>query len=155
MRGINKVILVGNLGADPEVKQTQTGGYIATLSVATSEQWNDRQSGQKHEKTEWHRVVLFNRLAEIAQQYLRKGGSVYIEGKIQTRKWQNQQGVDVYTTEVVAQQMQMLGGGGSQPPSSGSPQRATNSSNKTDQSTSPENMLPDDINDIPFDDVPF
>ena len=155
MRGINKVILVGNLGADPEVKQTQTGGYIATLSVATSEQWNDRQSGQKHEKTEWHRVVLFNRLAEIAQQYLRKGGSVYIEGKIQTRKWQNQQGVDVYTTEVVAQQMQMLGGGGSQPPSSGSPQRATNSSNKTDQLTSPENMLPDDINDIPFDDVPF
>ena len=110
MRGINKVILVGNLGADPEVKQTQTGGYIATLSVATSEQWNDRQSGQKHEKTEWHRVVLFNRLAEIAQQYLRKGGSVYIEGKIQTRKWQGQDGQDRYTTEIVANEMQMLGG---------------------------------------------
>ncbi len=113
-RGINKVILVGTLGRDPEVRYAANGNAIANLSVATSEQWNDRQTGQRQERTEWHRVVLFGKLAEIAAQYLRKGQQVYLEGKLQTRKWTDQNGMDRYTTEVVVDQrgtMQMLGGG--------------------------------------------
>jgi single-strand DNA-binding protein len=111
-RGINKVILVGNLGQDPEVRYSASGAAVATISIATSEQWTDKQSGQKQEKTEWHRVVMFNRLGEIAGEYLKKGSQVYIEGKLQTRKWQDQNGQDRYTTEVVANEMQMLGGRG-------------------------------------------
>lgn len=111
-RGINKVILVGNLGQDPEVRYTANGAAVANITVATSEQWTDRQSGQKQEKTEWHRVVLFGRLGEIAGEYLRKGSQVYLEGKLQTRKWQDQNGQDRYTTEIVANEMQMLGGRG-------------------------------------------
>ena len=113
-RGINKVILVGNLGKDPEMKYTASGAAIANITVATSESWNDKQTGEKVEKTEWHRVVFFRRLAEIAGEYLRKGSQVYIEGKLQTRKWQDQNGQDRYTTEVVGDEMQMLGsrGGG-------------------------------------------
>lgn len=95
-RGINKVIILGNLGANPEVRATRTGGTITTLSVATSEQWTDKNSGQKQEKTEWHRVVLFNRLAEVARDYLHKGRQIYIEGKIQTRKWTDQTGLERY-----------------------------------------------------------
>ena len=113
-RGINKVILVGTLGRDPEVRYAANGNAVANLSVATSEQWTDRQTGQRQERTEWHRVVLFGKLAEIAAQYLRKGQQVYLEGKLQTRKWTDQNGVDRYTTEVVVDQrgvMQMLGGG--------------------------------------------
>ena len=109
-RGINKVILVGNLGKDPEMKYTASGAAIANITVATSESWNDKQTGEKQEKTEWHRVVFFRRLAEIAGEYLRKGSQVYIEGKLQTRKWQDQNGQDRYTTEIVASEMQMLGG---------------------------------------------
>lgn len=109
-RGINKVILVGNLGADPEVRYTQNGDAIANLRVATSEIWNDK-SGQRQERTEWHRVVMFGKLAEITQQYLSKGRQVYIEGSIRTRKWQDKEGRDQYTTEIVASEMQMLGGG--------------------------------------------
>ncbi|QEP41862.1 single-stranded DNA-binding protein [Ectothiorhodospiraceae bacterium BW-2] len=108
-RGINKVIILGNLGANPEVRATRTGGTITTLSVATSEQWTDKNSGQKQEKTEWHRVVLFNRLAEVARDYLHKGRQIYIEGKIQTRKWTDQTGLERYTTEIIANEMQMLG----------------------------------------------
>ncbi|SIO09879.1 single-strand binding protein [Sulfurivirga caldicuralii] len=114
-RGVNKVILVGTLGRDPEVRYAANGNAIANLSVATSEQWSDRQTGQRQERTEWHRVVLFGKLAEIAAQYLRKGQQVYLEGKLQTRKWTDQNGMDRYTTEVVVDQrgtMQMLGGGG-------------------------------------------
>ncbi len=111
-RGINKVILVGNLGQDPEVRYSASGAAVATISIATSEQWTDKQSGQKQEKTEWHRVVMFNRLGEIAGEYLKKGSQVYIEGKLQTRKWQDQNGQDRYTTEIVANEMQMLGGRG-------------------------------------------
>lgn len=111
-KGINKVILVGNLGKDPEVRYSANGAAIANLTIATSEQWTDKQSGQKQEKTEWHRVVLFNRLGEIAGEYLKKGSQVYIEGKLQTRKWQDQNGQDRYTTEIVANDMQMLGGRG-------------------------------------------
>jgi len=114
-RGINKVILVGNLGRDPEVRYTPSGAAVANLAVATSESWKDKQTGEQQERTEWHRVVMFNRLGEIAGEYLKKGSKVYIEGKLQTRKWQDNSGQDRYTTEIVANEMQMLdsrGGGG-------------------------------------------
>jgi single-strand DNA-binding protein len=111
-RGVNKVILVGNLGADPESRYTPSGTAVANLRLATTKQWKDKNSGEQQERTEWHRVVMFNRLAEIAGEYLKKGSQVYIEGELQTRKWQDQQGNDRYTTEVVANDMQMLGGRG-------------------------------------------
>ncbi|MFU8830668.1 MAG: single-stranded DNA-binding protein [Wenzhouxiangella sp.] len=116
-RGINKVILIGNLGADPETRHTAGGNAVTTLSVATSESWRDRQSGDMQEKTEWHKVVMFSKLAEIAGEYLRKGSKVYIEGRLQTRKWQDKDGNDRWTTEIVANEMQMLDskGGGSEP----------------------------------------
>ena len=109
MRGVNKVIIVGNLGNDPVVKQFDNGGMIANLSVATSEKWNARPPGELREVTEWHRIVFNNKLAEIAAQYLRKGSQVYIEGKLKTRKYQDQSGQDRYITEIHADQMQMLG----------------------------------------------
>ena len=108
-RGINKVIIVGNLGADPDSSAMPSGNAVTNISVATSESWNDRDTGEKQEKTEWHRVVFFNRLAEIAAQYLKKGSQVYVEGKLQTRKWEDKEGNERWTTEVVANQMQMLG----------------------------------------------
>ena len=111
-RGVNKVILVGNLGADPEVRYMPSGGAVTNVSVATTDSWKDKNSGQRQERTEWHRVVFFNRLAEIAGEYLRKGSQVYVEGRLQTRKWQGQDGGDRYSTEIVAEQMQMLGGRG-------------------------------------------
>jgi single-strand DNA-binding protein len=111
-RGINKVILVGHLGQDPEVRYMPSGGAVTNLSVATTDSWKDKQSGQKQERTEWHRVSLFNKLAEIAGEYLKKGSMVYIEGRLQTRKWTDNNGVDKYTTEVIASDMQMLGGRG-------------------------------------------
>ncbi len=114
-RGINKVILVGNLGADPETRYTPSNTAVTNLRLATSESWRDRNSGETQERTEWHRVVMFNRLAEIAAEYLRKGSKVYVEGKLQTRKWQDQNGQDRWSTEIVANEMQMLdsrGGGG-------------------------------------------
>ncbi len=119
-RGVNKVILIGNLGQDPEVRFTPSGTAVANLNLATTDTWMDRQSGQRQERTEWHRVVMFNKTAEIAQQYLRKGSKVYVEGRLQTRKWQDQNGQDRYSTEIVANDMQMLdsrGGemGGGQP----------------------------------------
>ncbi len=107
-RGVNKVIIVGNLGQDPESRSFPDGGSVCNISVATSESWKDKQTGQQQERTEWHRVVFRQRLAEIAAQYLKKGSKVYIEGKLQTRKWTNQQGQDQYTTEIVAREMQML-----------------------------------------------
>jgi single-strand DNA-binding protein len=113
-RGINKVILVGNLGADPETRFLPSGGSVTNVRIATSESWKDKQTGQQQERTEWHRVVFFNRLAEIAGEYLRKGSKVYIEGALRTRKWQGNDGQDRYSTEIVASEMQMLdsrGGG--------------------------------------------
>lgn len=110
MRGVNKAIIIGHLGADPETRQFNDGGCVTNISVATSEQWTDKQTGEKRETTEWHRIALFNRLGEIAAQYLRKGSMVYIEGSIKTRKWQDQSGQDRYTTEIRADSMQMLGG---------------------------------------------
>lgn len=118
-RGVNKVILVGNLGQDPETRYMPSGGAVTNITVATSETWKDKNSGQMQERTEWHRVVFFNKLAEIAGEYLKKGSKVYVEGALRTRKWQDQSGVDRYTTEIVANEMQMLdsrggsGGGGS------------------------------------------
>ncbi|CAG21594.1 putative single-strand binding protein [Photobacterium profundum SS9] len=113
-RGVNKVILVGNLGNDPEIRYMPSGSAVANITIATSESWRDKATGEQREKTEWHRVALFGKLAEVAGEYLRKGSQVYIEGQLQTRKWQNQQGQDQYTTEVVVQGfngvMQMLGG---------------------------------------------
>ncbi|MEZ5507396.1 MAG: single-stranded DNA-binding protein [Gammaproteobacteria bacterium] len=116
-RGVNKVILVGNLGQDPETRYLPSGGAVTNITVATSETWKDKNSGQMQERTEWHRVVFFNKLAEIAGEYLKKGSKVYLEGALRTRKWQDQSGADRYTTEIVASDMQMLdsrgaGGGG-------------------------------------------
>ena len=111
-RGINKVILVGNLGADPETRYMPSGSAVTNLSVATSESWKDKQTGEQKDRTEWHKVVMFDRLAEIAAEYLRKGSQVYIEGKLQTRKWQDRDGNDRWTTEIRASEMQMLGGRG-------------------------------------------
>ncbi|CUA87082.1 single-stranded DNA-binding protein [Pseudidiomarina woesei] len=109
-RGINKVILIGNLGADPEVRYTQSNTAIANLSIATSETWKDKQTGEPREQTEWHRCVAYRRLAEIAGEYLKKGSKVYVEGRLQTRKWQGQDGVERYTTEIVINDLQMLDG---------------------------------------------
>lgn len=107
-RGVNKVILVGNLGQDPETRYMPSGGAVTNVSLATSESWKDKNSGQMQERTEWHRVVFFNKLAEIAGEYLKKGSKLYVEGSLRTRKWQDQSGNDKYTTEIVASEMQML-----------------------------------------------
>ena len=112
MASVNKVILVGNLGQDPEIKYMPSGGAVTNISIATSDRWKDKQTGEQRERTEWHRVVFFNRLAEIVGEYLRKGSAIYVEGRLQTRKWQGQDGQDRYTTEIVASEMQMLGGRG-------------------------------------------
>lgn len=119
-RGINKVILVGNLGKDPEVRYMPSGGAVANVTIATSENWRDKD-GNQQERTEWHNVVFYNKLAEIAGEYLRKGSQVYVEGSLRTRKWQDKNGQDRYTTEIIANEMQMLGGrsGGGNPPAAG------------------------------------
>ncbi len=109
-RGINKVILVGHLGADPESRAMPSGRSVTNLRLATSESWKDKQSGEQKERTEWHSIVLYDRLGEVASEYLRKGSQVYIEGRLQTRKWQDKEGKDRYTTEIIANDMQMLGG---------------------------------------------
>lgn len=111
-RGVNKVILVGNLGNEPDTKYMPSGSAVTNISVATNESWKDKETGEQVDRTEWHRVAMFNRLAEIAGEYLHKGSQVYIEGRIRTRKWQDKEGQDRYTTEIVADQMQMLGGRG-------------------------------------------
>lgn len=115
-RGVNKVILIGNLGADPEVRYSPSGSAVTNIRLATTDQWRDRQSGEQQERTEWHRVVFFSRLAEIAGEYLRKGSKVYIEGRLQTRKWQGQDGQDRYSTEIVVSDMQMLDSRGEKTP---------------------------------------
>ncbi|MGR6841283.1 single-stranded DNA-binding protein [Aliivibrio wodanis] len=129
-RGVNKVILVGNLGQDPEIRYMPSGGAVANITIATSESWRDKATGEQREKTEWHRVSLFGKLAEVAGEYLRKGSQVYIEGQLQTRKWQDQNGQDRFTTEVVVQGfngvMQMLGGRGQGAPASGQQQQQGN-----------------------------
>jgi single-strand DNA-binding protein len=122
-RGINKVILIGNLGADPETRAMPSGTTVANLRLATSESWRDKQSGEQQERTEWHRVALFGRLAEIAAEYLKKGSQVYIEGSLRTRKWQDKQGNERYSTEIIGNELQMLGGRGGGGGAAGAPER--------------------------------
>jgi len=127
-RGVNKVILIGNVGQDPEVKYMPNGNAVANLSIVTSESWKDQQ-GQQQERTEWHRLTMYKRLAEVAGEYLRKGSQIYIEGKLQTRKWQNQQGQDQYTTEIIVGEMKMLGGGNGNGGNQGGGQQRSNNQN--------------------------
>jgi len=149
-RGVNKVILVGNLGKDPEVRYMPNGNAVANITLATSESWKDKQTGEQQEKTEWHRVVMFRRLGEIAGEYLKKGSQVYIEGKLQTRKWQDNAGNDRYTTEIVADEMQMLGGRGGGG-SAGFPADSEPSQSASSQSASaPASAGGDFDDDIPF-----
>jgi single-strand DNA-binding protein len=148
-RGINKVILVGNLGKDPEVRYMPNGNAVANITIATSESWKDKTTGENQEKTEWHRVVLFRRLGEIAGEYLKKGSQVYIEGKLQTRKWQDNNGQDRYTTEIIANEMQMLGGRGGGGSSSASFANEDSSAN-TARSTAMAEGPNDFDDDIPF-----
>ena len=133
-KGVNKVIVVGNLGNDPESRELPSGGSVTNISVATSEFWKDKQTGEKQERTEWHRIVFFNRLADISAEYLRKGSKVYIEGSLRTRKWQDNSGQDRYTTEIVASEMQML------------------DSRNAEAAPSP---VQQQINEVPEDDIPF
>ncbi|KHF26403.1 single-stranded DNA-binding protein [Solemya velum gill symbiont] len=151
-RGVNKVILVGNLGKDPDVRYMPNGNAVANITLATSETWKDKNTGEQQEKTEWHRVVMFRRLGEIAGEYLKKGSKVYIEGRLQTRKWQDNNGQDRYTTEIVADQMQMLdsrggsapmgGGGGGGAPAR---QQQSNDNGFSQQSEPPPADFDDDI----------
>lgn len=155
-RGINKVILIGNLGADPEVRYSPSGSAVANIRLATTDQWRDRNSNEQQERTEWHRVVCFGRLAEIVGEYLRKGSKVYIEGRLQTRKWQGQDGQDRYTTEIVANDMQMLDsrGGGSAPYDDSNErgrEPAPEPSSPQQRSSSPPPSADDNFeDDIPF-----
>lgn len=139
-KGINKVILVGNCGNDPEVRATNAGKSVTNISVATSESWND-ESGNLQERTEWHKIVFFGRLAEIAGEYLKKGSKVYIEGSLRTRKWKDQQDVERYTTEIVASEMQMLD--------------SRNTANSVPQNASPAPQAPAQMGGFPDDDIPF
>lgn len=166
-RGVNKVIIVGTLGNDPEVKYSASGSAIANLSVATSEQWKDKQTGEKKEQTEWHRVVIFGKLAEVAGEYLRKGSQIYIEGQLRTRKWTDSNGVDKYTTEIVIPQMggvmQMLGGkrddsGQQQPRQQSGQQPQGGWGTNPQQQQQPKQQSPQGGNEPPIDfddDIPF
>jgi single-strand DNA-binding protein len=139
-RGVNKVILVGNLGADPDTRYMPSGKAVTNIRVATSESWKDRTTGDMQERTEWHSVVMYDKLGEIAAEYLRKGSQVYIEGKIRTRKWQDKEGKDRYTTEIIADQMQMLGsrgGGGGAPSEPREPRSASRPAPAEDRSAAP------------------
>nr|ELR5137638.1 single-stranded DNA-binding protein [Providencia rettgeri] len=150
-KGVNKVILIGHLGQDPEIRYMPAGGAVANITLATSESWRDKQSGEMREKTEWHRVVIFGKLAEVASEYLKKGSQIYVEGSLQTRKWQDQSGQDRYTTEVVVNiggSMQMLGGnGGNQ---AGSQQPARQPQQSQQQASQNEPPMNFDDPDIPF-----
>ncbi|HAT6978262.1 TPA: single-stranded DNA-binding protein [Legionella pneumophila] len=158
-RGINKVILVGNVGADPEVRYLPNGNAVTTLSVATSETWKDKTTGEKQDRTEWHRVVCFNRLGEIAGEYIRKGSKLYVEGSLRTRKWQDQQGQDRYTTEIIASDIQMLDSKGNSAsnyddmPSfqgSSSPQQAPTKNHSASAASTAQDAFDELDDDIPF-----
>jgi single-strand DNA-binding protein len=149
-RGVNKVILVGNLGKDPETRYMPSGSAVTNLTLATSESWKDKQTGDQQERTEWHKIAMFGRLAEIAAEYLRKGSQVYIEGKLRTRKWQDKEGKDRYTTEIVADEMQMLGskGGGagaSAPPAASGSQQQRPAAVNDSVDSGPAGDFDDDI----------
>jgi single-strand DNA-binding protein len=159
-RGVNKVILVGNLGADPETRSMPSGMTVTNIRIATSESWKDKTSGAQQERTEWHSIALFGRLGEIAAEYLRKGSQVFVEGKLRTRKWQDKQGNDRFTTEIIADNMQMLGGrgggtgGGGGGGGSGSPERGPAGGapprDDYDQSPAPSGGKEEFDDDIPF-----
>ncbi len=156
-RGVNKVILVGNLGNDPETRYMPSGDAVTNISIATTESWKDKQSGEQKEKTEWHRVVMFRRLGEIAAEYLRKGSQVYIEGKLRTNKWKDRDGNDRYTTEIIADEMQMLGGrggaGGGDYGSGGGSNKSSGGGSRGDSGggkNSPPPPADDFDDDIPF-----
>ncbi|MDH5454777.1 MAG: single-stranded DNA-binding protein [Gammaproteobacteria bacterium] len=151
-RGINKVILVGNLGQDPETRYMPSGSAVTNFTVATNESWKDKQTGEQKERTEWHKVAMFGRLAEIAAEYLRKGSQVYVEGKLRTRKWQGQDGQDRYTTEIIADEMQMLGGrGGAGGGSFGGGSGGGSGGGQQGGGNTPPAPGPDDFDD----DIPF
>ena len=159
-RGINKVILVGNLGADPETRYTASGAAITGIRIATSESWKDKQTGEQQERTEWHSITFFGRLAEIAGEYLRKGSQVYVEGRLQTDKWQDKDGNDRYTTKVIASEMQMLGGRGGEGGSGGQSSndgfrsnRGANRNQGQDQGPGSSGSGPDE--GFADDDIPF
>lgn len=166
---LNKVTLIGHLGADPDVRYMPTGGAVTNVNIATTFRWKDKQSGERKENTEWHRVVFFNRLAEIAGEYLRKGSQVYIEGRLQTRKWQDKDGVDRYTTEIIASEMQMLGSrsGGTAPlgnaPAASAPAQSNTPASSQPRSPAPTQSQPKSMPDAPppaayedfDDDIPF
>ncbi|MBT3673256.1 MAG: single-stranded DNA-binding protein [Porticoccaceae bacterium] len=161
-RGVNKVIIVGNCGQDPETRFLPSGGAVTNLSIATSESWKDKTSGEPQERTEWHRVVFFNRLAEIAGEYVKKGSKLYVEGSLRTRKWQGQDGQDRYTTEIVASEMQMLDSRGSPGGSGGSggydsPQGSTGqgSAPKSSNQQAPNQQAPQQQSGPFDDDIPF
>ena len=161
-RGLNKVMLIGNLGADPEIRYTAGGAAVANVRLATADSWRDKDSGETQERTEWHRVVFFGRLAEIVEQYVKKGSQIYIEGRLQTRKWQDKEGNEKFSTEIVASEMQMLGGRGGSSGSSGSSggggaggERSgggsSGASDRSDSATSGQAEPPMDFDD----DIPF
>ena len=152
-KGINKVILIGNMGSDPEVRYMPNGNAVATLSIATSESWKDKQTGERQERTEWHRVVLFNRLGEIAGEYLRKGSKVYLEGSLRTRKWQDKSGQDRYTTEIVANEMQMLDSKGGQSGGFDAAPNQGQASRPESNNQAPQQMAA--VDDSFDDDIPF
>ena len=161
-RGINKVILVGNVGVDPDVRYMPNGNAVTTLSLATSETWKDKQTGDKQERTEWHRVVCFNRLGEIAGEYVRKGSKLYVEGSLRTRKWQDPQGQDRYTTEIVASDIQMLDSKAGQsstyndaPPASASHQQQGAAATTTAHKPQPSKVSAQDAFEELDDDIPF
>ncbi|APD92243.1 single-stranded DNA-binding protein (plasmid) [Alteromonas mediterranea] len=147
-KGVNKVILVGNLGNDPEVRYMPNGNAVANLSLATSESWKDQQ-GQVQERTEWHRLTMYRRLAEIAGEYLKKGSQIYVEGKLQTRKWQDQQGQDKYTTEIIVDQMQMLGGRGGEGGGGQRPQNNAQGGNQGGYNQAPQGRNQGGYNQAP------
>lgn len=151
-RGVNKVTLIGNLGNDPEVRYGKNGNAIANISLATAESWRDKDSGEQQERTEWHRIVFFGRLAEIVSEYLHKGSQVYVEGRLQTNKWQDKEGNDRYTTQIVANEMQMLGGrGGSTNNQEPAVEKSTDASSEQNKQSSPNQSSTDDFDeDIPF-----
>ena len=155
-RGVNKVILVGNLGKDPEVRYSPNGQAVANVTLATSESWKDKNTGDKQEKTEWHRIVFFGRLAEIVGEYLHKGSQIYVEGRLQTRKWQDKEGHDRYTTEIVANEMQMLGsrGGGGGAANAGKAAKQEEPESAESKAQTPAKSGPASDGDFD-DDIPF
>jgi len=149
-RGVNKVILIGNLGNDPDTRYTAGGAAVANVSLATTDSWRDKETGEQQDRTEWHKVVFFGRLAEIVSEYLHKGSQIYIEGRLQTRKWQDKEGNDRYTTEIVANEMQMLGGRGG---SGGGP--GAGMDRPEEENTSGKSTAKQPADDFVDDDIPF